>query len=94
MVKVIIERRIANGMQAQYEKEIRTTLKSILDAPGYISGKSFSDVENPERKYILTDWRSIGDWQNWQASSARKKAIAGILPMLDMPEKITLLNNE
>ncbi len=93
MLKVIIERHIANGMQKQYDKEIRSTLKSILDAPGYISGKSFSNADNPEHKYIITDWRSLADWQKWQASSQRKKAIAGILPMLESPEKITVLKS-
>lgn len=94
MVKVIIERKISKPMQSQYDKEIRTTLKSILDAPGYISGKSFIDAEDSECRFILTDWRSIKDWHNWQNSAERKRAIAGILPMLESPEKVTVLKNE
>lgn len=94
MIKVIIQRCIANDMQNQYDKEIRTTLKNILDAPGYISGKSFVDAEHTNHRFILTDWRSLKDWQNWQNSPERKRAISGILPMLEAPEKITVLKNE
>lgn len=91
MIKVIIERNIALGLEQNYQEEIRSTLKNVLDAPGYISSESLIDVNKTKHKFIIIRWTSLAAWEKWHASEARKSAIAAITPLLEEPEKIIVL---
>lgn len=91
MIKVIIERNIALGLEQNYQEAIRSTLKTVLDAPGYVSSESLTDVNKTKHKFIITRWVSLPDWNKWLASDDRKAAVAAIIPLLEEPEKITVL---
>lgn len=88
MIKVIIERNIAEGLELNYLDAIRTTLKAVLEAPGYISSESLTDIHNPNHRIIVTNWTSVQAWEKWHHSEDRKNAIAGIAPILNGDEKI------
>lgn len=90
MIKVIIERKIAEGLELNYLDSIRTTLKAVLDAPGYLSSESLTDVHNPNHRLIITNWTSVQAWDKWYHSQERKNALAEIAPILDGDEKITV----
>lgn len=90
MIKVFIERRIAEGLEPNYENAIRNTLKAVVDAPGYLSGESLTDLRNKNHRIIITNWTSVQAWDNWYASQARKDAIAEISVILEGDEKITV----
>jgi len=90
MIKVIIERIIADGLEPNYQHAIRDTLKAVLDAPGYISSESLTDVHKPSHRIIITNWRSVQAWDMWYHSQERKEALAEITPILDGGEKITV----
>lgn len=91
MIKVIIERKIAQGMESTYDAAIKDTLRAILEAPGYMSGANFKDAEDPNHRVIITNWRSLPAWRDWQASEDRRNVIAAIQPILESSEKITVL---
>lgn len=91
MIKVIIERVIAEGMDSTYEAAIKSTLRAILEADGYISGASYKDAGNHHHRVIITNWRSIEDWKHWSVSDTRKGVIASIQPILQQQERITVL---
>ncbi|MEY8206092.1 MAG: antibiotic biosynthesis monooxygenase [Bermanella sp.] len=90
MIKVIIERNIADGLEGNYKGAIRSTLTSVLAAPGYISSESLTDIKQPNHKLIITNWTTLKDWQVWFASVERKHAIAEIAAILQGSEKITI----
>ena len=91
MIKVFIERVIADGLEQNYKEAIRSTLKAVLEAPGYISGESLTDVNRPNHKFIVTNWTSVQAWKKWSTSTARLNVINEILPILQTKEKITVL---
>lgn len=91
MIKVIIERKIADGLEPNYQEAIRHTLKAVLDAPGYISSESLTDVHHPSHRVIITNWTSIAAWEQWHSSEARQRVIGEIAPVLEDSEKITVL---
>lgn len=93
MIKVIIERNIAEGLEPNYQDMIRSTLKAALDAPGYISSESLTDVNKPSHKFIIIRWSTLAAWDMWFSSESRKEAIATITPLLQEPEKITVLES-
>ena len=90
MIKVIIERTIADGLELNYQAAIKTTLKAVLEAPGYISSESLTDIERSHHKLIVTNWTSVQAWDHWHSSTARKEATREISAMLDGGEKITV----
>ena len=91
MIKVIIERKIALDMESTYDAAIKDTLHAILEAPGYMSGANFKDASDANHRVIITNWRSLVAWKEWQVSDERRKVIAAIQPILTTPEKITVL---
>lgn len=90
MIKVIIERTVADDLEPNYFEAIRTTLKAVLEAPGYISSESLTNINNIHHKIIITNWTSVQAWQQWYASDARKQATSAISAMIDGGEKITI----
>ncbi len=90
MIKVIIEREIADGLEPNYKEAIRATLQAVLEAPGYISSESLTDVTRDNHKLIITNWISIQAWNHWHASLERKQAISEIAAILHGTEKITV----
>lgn len=91
MIKVIIERKIAQGMESTYDAAIKDTLRAILEAPGYMSGANFKDAKDSNHRVIITNWKNLAAWQNWQHSEERRKVISAIQPILMTDEKITVL---
>ena len=48
MIKVIIERIVAEGLEVPYEKAVSELLNVMTRADGYISGESLVDVDHPD----------------------------------------------
>ncbi len=90
MIKVIIERNLADGLESNYKEAIRSTLKAVLEAPGYISSESLTDIKSTSHKLIITNWTTLKDWEVWYSSPERKQAIGEIAAILQGTEKITI----
>ncbi|KZZ40954.1 MAG: antibiotic biosynthesis monooxygenase [Saccharospirillaceae bacterium] len=91
MIKVIIQRVIADGMESTYDNAVKNTLRAILEADGYISGASYKDASNKNHRIIITNWQNVEAWNNWANSQARQDVIGSIQPILEQQEKITVL---
>lgn len=91
MIKVIIERRVAEGLEQPYEKCVSEALQFISDAPGFVSGESLKDTHSPNHHVIISTWRSANAWQKWLGSEKRKFFMEQILPLLTDEEKLTIL---
>ena len=91
MIRVIIDRFIAESLEANYEVTAKETLSEAIQAPGFISGESLKDIQNKRHRVVLCNWRSLQDWQVWQGSPQRKKMMEQLNLMLETPEKVTVL---
>lgn len=91
MIRVIIERFIAESLEANYEDTAKQTLQKAVRAPGFISGESLKDIQNERHRVVLCNWRSLQDWQAWQMSQERKDMMDTLNLMLEREEKITVL---
>ena len=94
MIKVIIEREIAEGLESFYEEAILRLLDVMTSAPGYISGESLVDIHHPNRYHVVTNWASEDAWQRWSGSSERQRLVDELRPFLLRDEKITLLRRQ
>jgi heme-degrading monooxygenase HmoA len=44
-----------------------------LKQPGYISGETMRNIENPNEFLVISTWRSLEDWINWFKNEEREK---------------------
>jgi len=93
MIRVIIERHIADDLAEHYERAARNTLQKAMSAHGFISGEALHDASNPNHRYVIVTYRTIQDWHRWSSSEERKEMMEAINPMLETDEKITILEH-
>jgi len=91
MIKVIIERVLAEDMESTYDSEIRKSLAAIMSANGYISGASYINADNSNVRTIITNWDNIACWNRWHKSKTRREVNKAIVLMLKQDEKIKVL---
>ncbi|MDX5299787.1 MAG: antibiotic biosynthesis monooxygenase [Gammaproteobacteria bacterium] len=91
MIRVLIDRHIAETLEEAYEQRARAVLQQAVAAPGFISGESLRDAHDPNHRVLLSNWQSIQDWQRWHSSEARKDIMNELMPMLDREERVTIL---
>lgn len=93
MIRVLIERHIADDLSEHYEKAARATLQQAMQAHGFISGESLRNTQDPSHRVVMATYRTIQDWQRWHSSTERQEIMAAIMPMLETEEKITILEH-
>lgn len=93
MIKVIIERHIADGMQTNYEQIAGQILQKSMQARGFITGEALKNTDDLNHRLVIATWRSIADWQQWTHSEERKEMMESIGPILEHEEKITIFEH-
>ena len=91
MIRVIIEREIAEGLEQFYESAIADLLDVMANARGYVSGESSVEIHRPNRYVVITRWTDEAAWNHWYQSSERQELLNVIRPFLLNEEKFTLL---
>ena len=83
-VKIIIKRKVAKEKEAQLLPML-IQLRALATAqPGYISGETLRNVDDPEESLVISTWQSVDNWKTWQKSKQRA----------DIQEKIDALLGE
>ena len=90
MIRVIIEREIAAGLEQYYEAAIGDLLDAMINAPGYLSGESLVEIHRPNHYVVVTRWSSEDAWTRWFHSAERQQLVSAIRPFLQNEEKFTL----
>ncbi len=93
MIRVIIERVIAESLEANYEDLAMEILQRAVRAPGFISGEAMQELSHPRHRFVLCKWRSAADWSVWYASTERRELMDKLNLMLEHEEKVTLLES-
>ncbi len=71
-VEVMIKRKIKQGPQARKLVPLILQLRALATyQPGYISGRTLFNLENPEDCLVISEWQSLEDWYNWMRSKDR-----------------------
>jgi len=93
MIKVLIKRIIAPGMETTYDAFVKGSLPAAVLTSGFLSAESLFDIDNPNIRYTIIKMRSIQDWNSWKNSVIRKKSLLPINQVLLEPECVILLKN-
>jgi heme-degrading monooxygenase HmoA len=91
MIRVLIERHIAESLESAYEQQSRLILQHSVAQPGFISGETLVDKHDPNHRITLSNWRSETDWERWHHSAERKDLMTQLIPMMDKDETIMIL---
>jgi len=81
-VKIIIRRRIPKGKAAQVLPLLLDLRSRAITLPGYISGETLINVDDPEDYIVISTWKSAGSWKAWEASKERAEVQSRIDTLL------------
>jgi heme-degrading monooxygenase HmoA len=71
-IEVMIKRKVKQGPQARKLVPLILQLRALATyQPGYISGKTLYNVENPEDCLVVSEWQSLAHWYRWMKSEKR-----------------------
>ena len=70
-VKIIISRQVPQGMEPEVLPLFKELRSLAISQPGYISGETLRNVENPQDYVVLSTWQSVEDWDAWVGNSRR-----------------------
>lgn len=90
-VKVVIERRVVAGQERRALGLLRSIRARCLDEPGYISGETLRDAEDPKAIIVISTWFGLMDWRRWHASEDRQAFEHELRKCLVEPERIRVL---
>ena len=90
MIRVIIERWLAEGGDAAIEKMMRDLRREAIHSPGYVTGETLRDVADPQHFVIISTWRTREEWRAWASSPKRRQIEDQIGVILVEPEEITV----
>lgn len=73
-IEVLIKRKIEQGAQARKAVPLILQLRALATfQPGYISGETFFNLDNPEDCLVVSRWERREDWERWRHSSERSE---------------------
>lgn len=91
MIRVLIERHIAESLESAYEQQSRKVLQHSVAQPGFISGETLVDKHDRNHRITLSNWRSEADWRRWYKSRERHDLMTQLIPMMDKEETVMVL---
>ncbi len=86
-IKVIIERKVMEGKQAELMDLMRELRSSALYRKGYISGETLRSKDDPSTYIVISNWQSVEDWEGWQNHPERNEISKKLENVLISPEK-------
>ena len=72
-VKIIIRRKVPKGKEAELLFLLLELRTRATTRPGYVSGETLRNVNDPEDYLVISTWQSMDGWQAWEESRTRKE---------------------
>ena len=82
-VKVFIKRRLPDDKIRETVRLIRKLRRMAMEKPGYISGETLREFQDPDVYVVISTWESDEDWNRWFESDERKKIQAEMDDLLE-----------
>ena len=83
-VKIIINRRVAKDKEAELLPLVIQLRALATVQPGYISGETLRNMDDPEESLVISTWSSVEDWKAWLSSRQRAEVQEKIDSLLDV----------
>ena len=72
-VKVLIRRTIPENKARQMIPLFRKMRTLANEQPGYITGETMKNLENPDEFMVISSWETSDDWKRWVQSDEREQ---------------------
>jgi len=93
MIRVVIEHRAKDEEHAEYLVEaIKETRDEARKQPGFITGETLVDTEDPRHVLVISTWKSEKEWNKWDKSPIRMILRNQIEKHLEGPYTVVTLN--
>ena len=92
-VKILIKRKVAKELAPQLDGLLRKMRALTLTQKGYISGETFSRIDQPGVSMVISTWQTMDDWRNWTISKERIELQEQIDKLLGEPTKYEIFEN-
>ncbi len=88
-IRVLISRRFKDDFvhEAHYHNAEIRALATVQ--PGYVSGKTMINMDNPNEMIVVSTWESREAWDEWFKSPDRQDFYKKLRPALEAPEEIS-----
>ncbi|MFP4393355.1 MAG: antibiotic biosynthesis monooxygenase family protein [Desulfohalobiaceae bacterium] len=73
MVKAFIKRKVPRDKAREMIPLFRKMRAMAMEQPGYISGETLKNYNDPEEYMVISAWQSAEDWQSWLESKERQE---------------------
>ncbi|MGI6638493.1 MAG: antibiotic biosynthesis monooxygenase family protein [Desulfobulbus sp.] len=71
-VKVLIKRKVNTELNKELDSLLRQLRAHTLDQKGYISGETFTRLDQEGISLVISTWQTLDDWRNWCLTPERK----------------------
>ena len=92
-VKVLIKSKVAAKLAPELEAHLRKMRALTLNQKGYISGETFTRVDEAGVSMVISTWQSIDDWRAWTLTKERIELQEKIDQLLGEPTKYEIFEN-
>ncbi len=72
-VKIIIRRKVPREKEAELLPLLIQLRAKATSQPGYISGETLRNVEDPQDYMVISTWQSADQWKAWVSSPERRE---------------------
>jgi heme-degrading monooxygenase HmoA len=86
-VRIIIDRKVKKGKEPDFSKLLRELRSEAVPSKGYISGETLRALDDPHNYIVISTWRNINDWKEWEKNPNRKKIQTEIEKLMARPTK-------
>jgi heme-degrading monooxygenase HmoA len=95
MVKVVLEHRTRDKEGAQkLIKVIKEVRAEASKRPGFISGETLVDKDDPRHVMVISTWQKAEDWRVWDEDPVRIRMRKRIEELLTEPYTVVTMNAE
>jgi len=93
MVKVLLERTIKGKNVGEVVRLLRQMRIKAMQQPGYISGETLHEADDPNLYLVISTWESMEQWQAWHQSPERQKLQGEVDGFLQSPTKVRVFTH-
>ena len=81
-VKVIIRRKVPKSKEAELLPLLLELRSRAVIQPGYISGETLRNFNEPEDYIVISSWKTVEDWRSWEQNKGRGEIMGKIEALL------------
>jgi heme-degrading monooxygenase HmoA len=72
-VKIIIIRHVPKDKEEQIRPLLMQMRSAAHTQPGYISGETLVNYDDPQEKVVISTWKSLDNWNEWLRNPERRQ---------------------